>query len=96
MYDNKRLFLVFEYLELDLKKFMDTTPTLCHNRELIKVQSIPQSHSITPQMVIFVVRISHTALMHNKIGVLLLRRISVGEILLVPFPFSFPWHWMSV
>ena len=48
MYDNKRLFLVFEYLELDLKKFMDTTPTLCHNRELIKVQSIPQSHSINP------------------------------------------------
>lgn len=36
MYDNKRLFLVFEYLELDLKKFMDTTPNLSQNRQLIK------------------------------------------------------------
>jgi hypothetical protein len=43
MYDNKRLFLVFEYLELDLKKFMDTTPNLSQNRQLIKV--IPLSNS---------------------------------------------------
>ncbi len=47
MYDNKRLFLVFEYLELDLKKYMDTTPALAQNRHLIKarlffLQSISQ------------------------------------------------------
>ena len=38
MYDNKRLFLVFEYLELDLKKYMDTTPALAQNKHLIKVK----------------------------------------------------------
>jgi len=43
MYDDKRLFLVFEYLELDLKKFMDTTPTFCHDRHLIKVPPPPPS-----------------------------------------------------
>lgn len=40
MYDNKRLFLVFEYLELDLKKYMDTTPALSQNRHLIKVDKL--------------------------------------------------------
>lgn len=37
MYDNKRLFLVFEYLELDLKRYMDTTPTLMQDKNLIKL-----------------------------------------------------------
>ena len=40
MYDNTRLFLVFEYLELDLKRYMDTNPALTHNRNLIKVGTL--------------------------------------------------------
>ena len=40
MYDSKRLFLVFEYLELDLKKYMDTTPGLAQNHNLIRVSLI--------------------------------------------------------
>ena len=44
MYDNKRLFLVFEYLELDLKKYMDTTPSLAQNRNLIKVFHLSALH----------------------------------------------------
>ena len=36
----RRLFLVFEFLDLDLKKHLDTNPTICGDKSLIKV--IPQ------------------------------------------------------
>lgn len=35
IHDDKRLFLVFEFLDLDLKKFMDMSPPLSPN--LVKV-----------------------------------------------------------
>lgn len=34
---DRRLYLVFEYLDLDLKRFMDTHPLLCRDHRLIKV-----------------------------------------------------------
>lgn len=37
VHSEKRLYLVFEYLDLDLKKFMDTTPDFAQDTRLIKV-----------------------------------------------------------
>ncbi|KAK9788436.1 hypothetical protein WJX73_004917 [Symbiochloris irregularis] len=34
---DRRLYLVFEYLDLDLKRFMDTHPHLCRDHRLIKL-----------------------------------------------------------
>ena len=36
---DKRLYLVFEYLDLDLKKLMDATPAFAQNARLIKVRA---------------------------------------------------------
>lgn len=33
----RRLYLVFEYIETDLKRLMDSTPNFCHNHSLIKL-----------------------------------------------------------
>lgn len=37
MHCEKRLYLVFEYLDLDLKKHMDSCPEFAKNPHLIKV-----------------------------------------------------------
>lgn len=37
VHSEKRLYLVFEYLDLDLKKHMDTCPDLAKDPRLIKV-----------------------------------------------------------
>ena len=34
---DRRLFLVFEFLDLDLKKHLDTNPLICGDKKLIKV-----------------------------------------------------------
>lgn len=43
---DKRLYLVFEYLDLDLKRFMDTNPHACRDHRLIKVRTaaLPLHH----------------------------------------------------
>lgn len=38
VHGDKRLYLVFEYLDLDLKKYMDTHPQLCKDHRLVKVK----------------------------------------------------------
>jgi hypothetical protein len=38
---DRRLYLVFEYLDFDLKKLMDTTPNFRHNHNIIKVSRLP-------------------------------------------------------
>lgn len=40
VHSDKRLYLVFEYLDLDLKKHMDSCPELAKNPQLIKVGEI--------------------------------------------------------
>lgn len=35
---DKKLYLVFEFVELDLKKLMDTSPTFSGDHQLIKVR----------------------------------------------------------
>jgi hypothetical protein len=40
IHSDKRLHLVFEYCDLDLKKHMDQNPTVCKDRRIIKVRSI--------------------------------------------------------
>ena len=37
IHSDKRLYLVFEYLDLDLKRFMDMHPQACRDHRLIKV-----------------------------------------------------------
>lgn len=37
-HNDKKLYLVFEYLDLDLKKLMDTTPGFHKDLKLIKVR----------------------------------------------------------
>lgn len=37
MHSEKRLYLVFEYLDLDLKKHMDSSPDFAKDLRLIKV-----------------------------------------------------------
>lgn len=39
VHSEKRIYLVFEYLDLDLKKFMDSCPEFAKNPTLIKVRS---------------------------------------------------------
>ncbi|ESQ33175.1 hypothetical protein EUTSA_v10005477mg, partial [Eutrema salsugineum] len=44
----KRLYLVFEYLDLDLKKHMDSCPEFSKDLHMIKVNiSLPESRGIT-------------------------------------------------
>jgi hypothetical protein len=38
VHSEKRIYLVFEYLDLDLKKYMDSCPELAKNPRLIKVR----------------------------------------------------------
>ena len=37
LHNEKRLYLVFEFLELDLKKLMDANPHFSHDQMMIKV-----------------------------------------------------------
>lgn len=37
LYSDRRLYLVFEFLDLDLKKQMDQTPNFSRNQRVIKV-----------------------------------------------------------
>ena len=39
IHDNNRLYLVFEFLDLDLKKHMDSNPEICKDHRLVKVRS---------------------------------------------------------
>lgn len=43
MHDDKKLYLVFEYLDLDLKKHMDLSPHISQDRLLVKVLHKQQS-----------------------------------------------------
>lgn len=40
VHSEKRIYLVFEYLDLDLKKHMDSCPELAKDPRLVKVHSI--------------------------------------------------------
>ena len=40
---DRRLFLVFEFLDLDLKKHLDTNPLICGDKKLIKVTAGPST-----------------------------------------------------
>lgn len=40
VHSEKRIYLVFEYLDLDLKKYMDSCPELAKNPRLIKVETL--------------------------------------------------------
>lgn len=44
VHSEKRIYLVFEYLDLDLKKYMDSCPELAKNPRLIKVRLFASSH----------------------------------------------------
>ena len=37
IHSDNRLYLVFEFLDLDLKKHMDTNPHLCKDHRIVKV-----------------------------------------------------------
>lgn len=39
IHSDNRLYLVFEFLDLDLKKHMDTNPEICKDHRLVKVLS---------------------------------------------------------
>ncbi len=39
IHSDNRLYLVFEFLDLDLKKHMDTNPDLCKDHRVVKVSS---------------------------------------------------------
>ena len=39
VHSEKRLYLVFEYLDLDLKKHMDSSPDFAKDRRQIKVRN---------------------------------------------------------
>ena len=41
IHSDQKLYLVFEFLDLDLKKHMDANPHLCRDHRLVKV---PQHH----------------------------------------------------
>ena len=40
IHSDNRLYLVFEFLDLDLKKHMDTNPHLCKDHRIVKVSDI--------------------------------------------------------
>lgn len=58
VHDDKKLYLVFEYLDLDLKKHMDTSPHISQDRMLIKVST---SHAPRPM---------HRLSLHEACGLL--------------------------
>ena len=39
VHSEKRIYLVFEYLDLDLEKFMDSCPEFAKNPSMIKVRN---------------------------------------------------------
>ena len=41
IHSDNRLYLVFEFLDLDLKKHMDTNPDLCKDHRIVKVGVLP-------------------------------------------------------
>ena len=41
IHSDNRLYLVFEFLDLDLKKHMDTNPHLCKDHRIVKVTLFP-------------------------------------------------------
>ena len=49
VHDDKKLYLVFEYLDLDLKKHMDTSPHISQDRMLIKVSPAQPLQSMCRQ-----------------------------------------------
>ena len=42
IHSDNRLYLVFEFLDLDLKKHMDTNPDLCKDHRIVKVRRLKQ------------------------------------------------------
>ena len=46
---DKRLYLVFEYLDLDLKKHMDSNPHFGRNHQLLKVPEAPRRAGRAPE-----------------------------------------------
>lgn len=50
VHSEKRLYLVFEYLDLDLKKHMDSSPEFANDPRLVKVSRIfpPRSSCVLP------------------------------------------------
>ena len=40
IHSDNRLYLVFEFLDLDLKKHMDTNPDLCKDHRIVKVKRL--------------------------------------------------------
>ena len=43
IHSDNRLYLVFEFLDLDLKKHMDTNPDLCKDHRIVKVRRLEQT-----------------------------------------------------
>ena len=53
IHSDNRLYLVFEFLDLDLKKHMDTNPDLCKDHRVVKVRLLPVlKHSFLPAYVL--------------------------------------------
>ena len=49
IHSDNRLYLVFEFLDLDLKKHMDTNPDLCKDHRVVKVRLLPVlNHALLP------------------------------------------------
>jgi len=45
---DRRLYLVFEFVEMDLKKFLDSSPLVAQDRRVIKARSARASRSPAP------------------------------------------------
>ena len=49
IHSDNRLYLVFEFLDLDLKKHMDTNPDLCKDHRVVKVRLfLVLKHTLLP------------------------------------------------
>lgn len=64
VHSEKRLYLVFEYLDLDLKKHMDSCPEFSKDPRLVKVSEI----SVIRWRVALSLCISHFLLLHQEAG----------------------------
>lgn len=64
VHSEKRLYLVFEYLDLDLKKHMDSCPEFSKDPRLVKVSKI----SIICCRFALSLCVSHFLLLHQEAG----------------------------
>lgn len=54
IHHDKKLYLVFEFVELDLKKLMDSSPTFSGDHQLIKVGKARENYNMRTEAAVHI------------------------------------------